>query len=185
MNKHTALAFLGAFLIGIGLADAGTIKTWTTGEVLTSTDINANFQHIHNTMVGGHGARLRNADVASSAAIAHSKMATPGLLPKAWAVVSSCSSSPCTVTESSGISTVTRASAGNYTVTFSVVRADANIAVFASAFTNSGDLASPRCMVGNVSAVGVNVLCYSEPMDGGVQAAADAAFSFLMLDAEG
>lgn len=77
---QVALAFLLAASIGF----AGSIKTWSSNDVLTSSDLNGNFQHIHNTMVGGHGARLINADVASNAAITYTKVTVSPATPKCW-----------------------------------------------------------------------------------------------------
>jgi len=119
-----------AILISSTLVLAGTIKVWGSGDLLTSTDLNANFAHIHNTMVGGHGSRLINADVHPLAAIAHSKMATPTLIPKM--VVGIGTPSPSTVCSVNGTCaqfmaaglpvTVTRTAAGVYGVTWTVVR---------------------------------------------------------------
>ena len=72
---------LGAVVYG------GTIKTWSSAEALTAAAINANFQHIHNLMVGGHGARLVNSDVSASAAIASSKLASYRMIPRTWVLV--------------------------------------------------------------------------------------------------
>lgn len=71
-------------------AYAGAIKTWNTNDTLRSTDLNANFDHIHNRMVGGHGARLIDSDVNASAAISHTKLKQPGLIPKAMAAIVAC-----------------------------------------------------------------------------------------------
>lgn len=125
MTTRRRLFILGAVLLA-AVAGAGSIKVWSTGEYITSTDINANFAHIHNQMVGGHGARLVNADVSSAAAISHAKMATPSVLPKAWAINDTClgttdgGTTPqlCTLLDSSGITKVEANFAGFYTVTF-------------------------------------------------------------------
>lgn len=123
--KQYLPGIIAAVLITAGFAYGGAIKSWSNNEVLSPTDLNANFSHIHGTMVGGHGARLVNSDVSTSAAIAHTKMATPALLPKAWAyVASTCTSDPCTRAASSGISAVNWVSAGNYTATLSYTPAD-------------------------------------------------------------
>src|SRR3990167_4139156 len=136
MKKLLAVAVL-TVLVGVpiaGIAYASTLKTWTTHEALTSTDLNSNFAHIHTTMVGGHGARLTNSDVSSSAAIAHTKMATPGLLPKAWVMTGSgCtgdggSSQPCTISKqwpTGFFSGVTYTPTGEFRFTFTYARADA------------------------------------------------------------
>lgn len=81
--KLIAASLLGLFVAG-SVALASGIKNWSSGETIRSADLNSNFNHIHNTMVGGHGARLTDSDVSSTAAIQHSKMQYPALLPKAW-----------------------------------------------------------------------------------------------------
>ena len=119
---------VGVLLAVLGVAGvtyASAIKSWSTGEVISSSDLNTNFSHLHATMVGGHGARLVNADVSSSAAIAHSKLATPALLPKAWSnVASTCAATPCTQAAGTGFGSVTRTSQGIYVATPSVTPVD-------------------------------------------------------------
>lgn len=110
----------------------GAIKTWNTGEGLRSQDLNSNFAHIHTLMVGGHGARLVDADVSSSAAISHSKLATPALVPKAWAKISAnCGGTPCaeTISAGSGVSGIQHTAAGVWTVTWSTARSNASYGV--------------------------------------------------------
>jgi hypothetical protein len=112
---------------------AGPIKTWQAGEVITANDINANFQHIHNLMVGGHGARLVNADVNANAGIAHSKLATPVLLPKMAALMANTCNTvgACSMTFSQGFSNVEALSTtGLYRFTFSVTRPNNSYSVF-------------------------------------------------------
>jgi len=115
-----ATILLGAIL-GPMAAAASSIKTWSNGSTIQATDLNSNFNHLHNTMVGGHGARLVNADVSASAAIEHSKLATPALLPKAWAAITSAcdgaavAGTACTVAASSRVTSVTsHGTAGQY-----------------------------------------------------------------------
>lgn len=171
--------FIGGLLLGAltvcGPSLASAIKVWSNGEVLSSTDLNANFAHIHNTMVGGgHGARLVNADVNASAAIAHSKMATPALLPRAWfTVLSTCAASPCTVDAASGISGVTRSGAGVYTATLSTARADTTYAVFFSGASNSALF----CVGNDRTTTTFVIRCYDAA---GV--ATDSAFNAMILD---
>jgi hypothetical protein len=105
-----------AFFLSAALAFAGTIKTWGTHDVLTAADLNANFQHIHNTMVGGHGARLVDADVAGNAAIATSKLAAGKAgLPLGWGYFK-CGTGTC-ATSASNNASVSRTSTGAYVVT--------------------------------------------------------------------
>lgn len=90
--------------------------TWSSGDALTHSALNQAFQHLHNTFTAG----IKDEHVHASAAIAHSKMATPALLPKAWGkVTNGCSaSSTCTLYASSRVTSVARtATAGEYEVT--------------------------------------------------------------------
>lgn len=123
MNKWK-FAVLAAMFAGYA-AVAGPIKVWSSGEILTAGDINANFSHIHNLMVGGHGARLVNADVSTTAGIALSKLATPTLIPKAAAGISTdCNAiGACTTDYNVGFSAIAALSTtGSYKYTFSTVR---------------------------------------------------------------
>lgn len=128
MKRLFAAVILTFMLATMGDALAGAIKSWASGEYLLSGDLNANFNHIHNTMVGGHGARLMNADVSASAAIAHTKMASPALLPKAVAIVGSqvgggtaCTSGTCSLgfMQPASFFSVAHTATGKYTVTMS------------------------------------------------------------------
>lgn len=135
MKKRIAVA---AVLLIALVAVAGPIKTWSAGEVIVASDLNANFQHIHNLMVGGHGARLVNSDVSASAGISHSKLATPALIPKAMGgVYVGCDGGTCGWNVNSGFaSTFSRAAAGQYTLTFSAARSNANYVPLVSSIGN-------------------------------------------------
>lgn len=155
-------------------AQAGSIKTWTN-EQLSPSDLNTTFQHIHNNMVGGHGARLVNADVSTSAAIGHSKMATPALLPKAWATLSAaCGASPCTIAAGSGVTSITRSGAGLYVVTYP---ARANVNYFAMVVSNT--TGQPLCTAAIAGATSTSVTCFD---DAATPVATDGQFNFLLLD---
>lgn len=128
-----------------GTAVASTIKVWSTGETLKASDLNSNFAHIHNAMVGGHGARLVNGDVSATAAIAHSKLATPALVPKAWGVVglggaclgAAAAGTACTVNASSQVTSVTSSGTdGLYRVNLAYNPSNTSFAVFVTADTN-------------------------------------------------
>jgi hypothetical protein len=103
-----------AGILVAGFAAAGTIHVWGTGEYITASDLNAVLAHIHNNMVGGHGARLVNSDISSAAAITHTKLATPALLPKLWAqvLVPPDGGTPA-FGDIQGFTTVTRLTGGN------------------------------------------------------------------------
>ncbi len=175
--RNTLIA-LGVFFAAASIVLAGSITTWSSGDVLTSNALNANFQHIHNTMVGGHGARLVDADVASNAGISHSKLATPALLPRAWgSSFSECSATPCTLTVSSGITSVVRNSTGSYTVTLSTARPDSTFTYSALAFGASAHRLVKLGTPGNTTQF--TFLCYS---DLSYATPADCAFQFTVYD---
>lgn len=179
MITRRKLFILGAVLLA-AVAGAGSIKVWSTGEYITSTDLNANFAHIHNQMVGGHGARLVNADVSNSAAISHSKLATPALVPKAWAVIDTCvgstdggAGSTCTVPDKSVVTSVTVGATGTYTVNFPA-RANANYGVLVNSHT-----ALSSCGPTSRSTTSAGVYCWNSSNN-----AADSIFTFMLLDTE-
>ncbi len=106
----------------------GAIKNWYSGEVLTSSDLNANFTHIHTNMVGGHGGKLMDADVNGSANISTSKLAAYRLIPVAW-LIGACSSGVCSITADVGVNTLARTGAGRYTVTLDTARSDSTFLI--------------------------------------------------------
>jgi hypothetical protein len=165
---------------------AGVIKSWTTGEILRASDLNTNFSHIHDNMVGGHGARLVDADVASGAAIAHTKLATPALVPKAWAALTSlcdglaAAGTACTVAESSQVTAVkTNGATGQYRVDLAYSPPNASFQVNVTAYT-----AALYCVAvnftattGDANGTNFNIFCYDA-----AGAATNSAFSFSLLD---
>lgn len=134
------LKYCSAVLLAMMILDltawAGQIITFSNGDTISASSLNANFQHIHNLMVGGHGARLVDADVSASAAIAQSKIAGLGATSiKAWGVFSTNCGTTCTETvqASYGISSIANTTLGNWTVTLSSTRADTAYAVIVTA----------------------------------------------------
>ena len=170
---------LGAVVVA-AFAIAGPIKVWSPGVPLTSTDLNSNFQHIHNLMVGGHGPRLVNADVSSNAAISHSKLATPALVPKMWTIVATCSTGTCTMQEGSGVTSVTRSSTGIYTVNFPVRSPNGGAPIL----TSTGASAFKTCSVTSYGTSSVGVGCINHPVDGGVPTLSDDGFTFMLMDVD-
>lgn len=165
------------------MVESGAIKTWSTGENLTSTDLNTNFSHIHHNMVGGHGARLIDADVSSIAAIASSKLAAYRMIPVAWATVeANCTAGTCTLASSQGITSIVRNGAGDYTVTMSSTRTDGNYGMFVTMNYNGASAATTIVCVQNnglaVTTTTFRITCHR--VDTG--AATDAAFSTLVFD---
>ncbi len=179
---------IGIALVGVGFglftsrdAIAQSLKSWSTGEVLRATDLNANFTALKNGKVGS-GVTLTNTDVASNAAIAHSKLATPALLPKAWAMLSaSCdgtavAGTACTIGDSSQVTSVTsNASSGQYRLNLAYTPANANFAVVVTSHN-----ATAVCVVGNfaTAAPHARIECY----DYAGAAINNIAFSVLVMD---
>lgn len=163
------------------LALAGSIKSWGTNDQIQASDLNANFNHIHNSMVGGHGARLVNSDVSPSAAISHSKLATPALVPKAFAAVTTvCTASPCTLADSSQVTSIARTGAGAYTVTLAYTPANASFAAIVTAKNTAADAAHKGyCMVTNVDngVPNINIACFDS-----TGAAADMGLFLIVMD---
>ncbi len=165
-----------ALLLLAATAAAGTIKVWSNGDTLTAADLNANFAHIHGTMVGGHGAKLVNADVNAAAAISHSKLENHSLIPKAVGSVNPCTVSPCTLYANYGgiVTGVTRTATGVYPVAWNA-RTDA---VFTFTVNAIQVVASPRiCQAALHLTTGITVYCFDAA---GV--AADSGFAFTFFD---
>ena len=170
----TRLWLLAAAFFAFGVV-ASPIHVFNSGDAMTSSDINANFSHIHSTMVGGHGPKLVNADVNASAAIAHTKLATPALLPKLWwSGTTACAATPCASADSSGFGTVTRSAAGTYLANFSVTRIDANYGIWITTLASG----QTNCIPTSRNAGSVQIGCVNTSTG----AATDASFSILILD---
>ena len=181
MKKAFGIVVLTLLVVAVPSAIAGAIKVWSTGETLSPTDLNANFAHLHAAVGHAHGAVITNADIKSSAAIAHSKMATPGLLPKAWASIGgtvACASSPCTITRqwpASYFSSVTRSATGLYVVNITSSRPNTSYLVMLTPISN---VFGVRCAVNDLGATSFYVYCFGDT--GAV--ANDAAFNIVLFD---
>lgn len=123
------------------IAGASAIKTFTT-ETLTANDLNTVLQHLHANLGHGHGAIVVNADISTIAAITHSKMATPALIPKAWAYVSAtcdgaaAAGTACTLTGSSQVTSITsNGTAGQYRINLAYTPSNVNFVVTPSSGT--------------------------------------------------
>lgn len=161
-----------------GQRTKGAIKTWSSQDRVTATDLNANFSHIHGLMVGGHGARLVDADVSSAAFISSSKLAAHRLIPVAWVSVSDCTGSPCTIISSSGVTSVTRAGVGSYSVNLTSARANTNYMGVVSPYRTAAG-AQAWCYVGAiVSTSVVPVACITDS----TPTADDSGFSIVIFD---
>lgn len=148
-----------AILAALGIANAGAIKTWTT-ETLRSADLNSNFQHLHENLRGGTHTLIVNADVSSSAAISHSKMATPGLMAKLFVADISgavCAAGTCTTEVAVGaVTSVTFVSTGVYQINFS----DRGNAVYGALATSN--TASTYCRADNYTATSYRIECRTD-----------------------
>lgn len=124
MNRYLLLLIAVVAALAVPWVAFATLPkpSWSNGETVRAVDLNANFQHLEAAAKGGSHTAIVNADISNSAAIAHNKLATPSLVPKLWALVgdtsASCTASPCTLTVSVGVTSVTRSSQGDYVVTF-------------------------------------------------------------------
>jgi hypothetical protein len=155
----------------------GAIHVWSSGEQLNSADLNANFQHIHNLMVGGHGARLVDADISTSAAISSSKLAAYRQIPRAWGYVE-LSGGVLTLRASNNVTSITKNGAGDVIVTVNYTPTDAFFGVQATCFNSS----SNRCTIAVANyAANVNAFhVYTFPAN--TNTLADNGFSFTVFD---
>lgn len=180
MKLYKRIALLTAVTLAVALpVIAGSVKSWSGGETITSADLNATVTHIHNKAERS----LVNADINASAAIAHSKLATPSLLPKAWGVVSPICTGACTIAQEASspgdISTVVRNSTGDYTVTLATARADTTYFAITSVITTNDVV----CHTDPPTSTTVfKVVCRTSDPSVGAAANADAAFSFVVFD---
>lgn len=175
-NSYIRIVVFSALIVS-AFAVAGGIKTWANGDTLSATDLNANFQHIHNSMVGGHGGRLLDADVNASANISYSKIQNGRGIARAWGEVSAtgvCPAAP-TVSESMNVTSVTCAATGAYTVTLGYTATDAEFAVIVSSMQST-----TICHGVSTSTTTVAINC----VDLDTPAATDSTFSFVIYDAD-
>lgn len=174
MNRK--LYILAALFLA-SLAIGGPIKSWSGNEFITAADLNANFTHLHNSVGHGHGGVIVNADVSGSAAIAHSKMATPALLPKLWGTTgaTACAASPCTLTDSSTITSVTRSGAGVYAANFTA-RNNANYGVLVTSH-----ISTVACYVNARTTTTFAVLCFDSATGA---TPTDSSFTVMLLDSD-
>lgn len=146
-----------AAVLWAAAAGAGSLYSWSSGETLSASQLNTNFSHIHNNMVGGHGARLVDADVSASAAISRSKLQNYQGLPTGFAKVGSgttaCSTGTCTLGDSHNVTSVTFNSTGNYTVTIPTM-GDSEFGAVAAAHAQN-----LHCGAAPASATTATVIC--------------------------
>lgn len=161
-------------------------KTWGA-EVLRYSDLNANFAHVEAALRGGTHTAIVNADISASAAIAHTKLASPHGLPKAFALVSTgpCPNSGttnCTLSVSAGVTSVASATTtGRYNVTLSPLPPTSNFAVLLTPINTGapGDIAcSTAGHLGTPSTPSFIVRCITASTGAAVDV---AGFSFAVI----
>ena len=168
------LAMTLSWVANVGIAYATSLKVWSTGETIRSSDLNSNFAALN-----AYTGLITNARIAGNAAISHTKLATPALIPKAWVnVATTCTASPCTITESSGVSSVTWTSAGYHTVNLSVGLKNADYAAFAFPRLASAT-AKVFCQIDGQDTSFFIVKCFDN-----TGAATNVAFNAFVLDAD-
>jgi hypothetical protein len=173
---------LAVFVVKDALGHSGSPAgvTWTTGQKLTSTDLNNTVAHLHNTFDGN----IADENVSVSAAIQHTKMQYPALLPKAWARPTDgvSNSTGCTATcyitgsygDGSRVTSVTRSGTGVYSVNLAYTATDTAYAV---SITPYGSTA--WCRVTSQSTTAVAVACFDNSI---MTNAADKVFSIVVFD---
>lgn len=63
------LPYIVCGLFGAGAGVANPIKSWTSNEYVTFSDLNKNFDHLHSNLGHGHGPIITANDIASNAGI--------------------------------------------------------------------------------------------------------------------
>lgn len=164
--KNFKIAAVAVLLAGVALA--GSIHVWSTNDVLSASDLNGNFAHIHNLMVGGHGPRLVDADVSGGANIAYTKIQanprTPTAIASAQLFGCLSDGGTCAMQVSSGVSQIKHVSDYEYRVTFSATGTGFIQAAFVSVGgTDACSYFGPT--IGTTSANPVTIECPT-PYDG-------------------
>lgn len=178
MRKYLfGLAVLACLVqAGDSFAAACSLKSWSSGETIKAADLNSNFTCINSGAVG-LGTNATNTHIDTSAAIAHSKFATPALVPKAFAVVTpgtDCSASPCTLSASSRITSITRSGAGTYSVMLAYTAANSVYGVNVS--VHEADM---MCYTNTFTTTTFALVCRETD---GTPAAADSSFTITVMD---
>lgn len=152
-------------------AFAPAMTTFSSGNVLTASALNANFQHLDNWANGN----IVNANISATAAISHSKLATPGLMPKAWAQVGTlCAAGTCTLDENTSVTSIAWSAAGDYNVTLAYTPINA---AFVPQVTSHTVAAVCIATTTAAAAPHFKVRCFDY-----AGAATNAAFSILVMD---
>lgn len=152
--------------------------SFTDGVPATAACLNNSFAHIHNSMNS-----LKDANLSSSAAISHSKLATPALLPKAWAIsdtgpcdgAAAVDTVTCTLGDSAKVTSIkSSGTAGTYRVTLSYNPTDTHFAILVTPLTTQN-----YCIVKTLANSAPHFLVECRT-DAGVLT--NGNFSFLVMD---
>lgn len=147
---------------------------WAIGEIVTAADLNNTFDHVHNTF----SANIADAHISPTAAISHSKMKFPAVLPKGFYMTTDpCSSSPCTLLINSGatVTTITRASAGNYTATLAGTRSNATYSGLIT--PQNGGTTKVFCSFVALSVTQFQIVCFND-----TGTATDTGLTIALMD---
>ncbi len=177
MKKYAAVFLLVTVAV---TAYATGLKTWTTRETVSATDLNANFAYVDSRAGHTGAAAIVNADISASAAIATSKLATPTLMPKAWAtsydgLAPRDSDGLCTIVGSK-VTSITRHTQGIYDVVLAYTPVNDKFAILVTCYTNGQKLYGSHSAI-SLSPPQFAIICYNE---GG--AAEDTHVSFIIMD---
>lgn len=181
--KRYAPIILATLVLAAGVY-ASAIKTWSTGETITSSALNTALSHIHTAAE----ATVTNASISGGAAISHSKLATPALVPKAWATshtvcvgAGAADSVTCSLTAGSAVTSIkNNATTGQYRIRLSYQPSDTAYLVLVSPMTGSitcypDQSTYTAAAVGSVHFV---IKCFAADFT----TAANAQFSFIVMD---
>jgi 3-oxoacyl-(acyl-carrier-protein) synthase len=171
------------FVLAVGLlttavayshSGTGTFTVFSYGQSLSSAQLNENFAHIHDTFSGG----ITNVHISPSAAIAHSKLAQPNLLPKAVAMTTSaCNGATSAICSISSLGNVTQirgaGTAGRYSITLNYTPTSSTFPVVLTSNT-SGNICSAITL--STTAPHVTIVCGNAA--GGT--AVDTAFTIVV-----
>lgn len=153
-----------ALVLLVGGAAWAALKVWVSGETVRASDLNSNFTQVYNAAT----ANITNSRIDNAAAISHSKLATPSLVPKAIigsasACLSAADGASCTLAFNYGATiTAVRTSEGFYTMTWGVARANSVYMPQANSYiTTDSDAVTNYCVSVEQTTSTFVVKCYT------------------------
>lgn len=181
MKTTFQIALLGlllGFTVSVATAHTGApdASYWTNGSQLTAADLNNTVAHMHNTFNGG----IVDSHISTTAGIQHSKLAKPGLIPKAMGYITY--DGGATVEEDFNIASVTVLDAGYFAVTLDYTPTDAHFVVQVT--PDNADSNPVACWVmGRAAATqAFNIMCKRDSVV--VWDAVVGGFSVVVLDGD-